>query len=190
MERQDETAADDEGGTVRFPEDTAGPAPLDDIVERGIRQWRETRPDIDASAKGVVGRILRLQGAIVRTVDTALQPFGVKYTTYAVLATLRVSPPPHTMSPTQLRGTLLFTSGGISNLLRKVEAAGWIERQGDPRDGRGVVVCLTPAGKALADRTMAAHAAAEHALIRMLSPAERRDVAALLSRMLVHAPIP
>lgn len=188
MERQDATT---EGGYDRTESDAdIAEPPIEDIVERGIRQWRETRPDIDSSAKGVVGRILRLQGVIVRTVDTALQPYGVKYTTYAVLATLRVSPPPHTMSPTQLRETLLFTSGGISNLLRKVEAGGWIEREGNPRDGRGVVVRLTPAGKALADRTMAAHAAAEHALIRMLSPAERRDMAALLSRMLVHAPVP
>ena len=89
-------------------------APAFDIVGRGMAQWRHERPDIDGSGKAVVGRILHLQEIILRAVNAALAPHGLRYTDYAVLATLRVSGEPYRMSPTRLQSTMLFTSGGVS----------------------------------------------------------------------------
>jgi DNA-binding MarR family transcriptional regulator len=47
------------------------------------------------------------------------------------------------MSPSQLQQTLIVTSGGMSNLLKKAEDMGLIERHEDPLDGRGRIVQLT-----------------------------------------------
>jgi DNA-binding MarR family transcriptional regulator len=159
--------------------------PEDDLVGRGMAQWRRERPDIDCSGKAVVGRILRLQDVIVRAVDAQLRPFGLRYPAYAVLATIRVSGAPFRMSPTQLRATLLLTSGGLSNLLGRLERRGLVRRFADPHDGRGVIVELTEKGRALADEAMPAHAAVERRLLRMFDPAERSTLADLLSRMMV-----
>ncbi len=159
--------------------------PSFDIVGRGMAQWHRERPDLDCSGKGIVGRILRLQDVILRAVNNALERHGLRYPAYAVLATLRVRGAPFRMSPTQLQETLLVTSGGISNLLSRLERSGWIERQTDPRDRRGVIVELTPTGRALADEAMKDHAAIERELVAMFSKDEQSQIADLLSRMLV-----
>src|SRR4051794_15959700 len=66
-----------------------------DLIGRGMAQWYGERPDIDCSGKAVVGRILRLQDVILKAVNAALARHGLKYTTYAILATLRVSGAPY-----------------------------------------------------------------------------------------------
>jgi DNA-binding MarR family transcriptional regulator len=157
----------------------------DDLVDRGIRQWRNERPDLDSSGKAVVGRLLRLEEVVLRTLNEVLQPFGLKYQEYAVLATLRVAGPPYRLSPSRLQATLLFTSGGLSNLLKRLELAGLVRRSSDPKDGRGVVVKLTAKGQRLADAAMPRHAAAELHLLRMFEPRQRQVLAQLLSRMMV-----
>ena len=159
--------------------------PTSDIVGRGMAQWRRERPDIDCSGKAIVGRILRLQDVILRAVNLALERHGLRYPSYAVLATLRAAGAPFRMSPSRLRETLLLTSGGTSNLLARLERRGWIRRLADPMDGRAVIVELSEEGRALAERAMADHADMERELVRMFGPAEQDAFAALLSRMLV-----
>lgn len=156
-----------------------------DVVGLGMKQWRHERPDLDCSGKAVVGRILRLQEIIMRAFNIGLEPHGLRYHAFAVLATLRVSGPPFRMSPTRLRETLLMTSGGTSNLLARLERQGWVVRHDGPHDGRTVIVELTEAGKVLADQAMESHAKVERELIRMFSEAERDSLSAMLSRMLV-----
>lgn len=181
----------------RQTDDVEGPY-ANDIVARGMAQWRTERPDIDCSGKAVVGRILRLQDPILRHVDAALRRHGLRYHSYAVLATLRASGAPFCMSPSQLRETLLLTSGGTSNLLARIERKGWIRRRSGPTDGRSVIVELTEQGRRLADAAMADHAQVERRLVEMFSAGEREMLAAMLSRMLVanspqeglQAPVP
>jgi DNA-binding MarR family transcriptional regulator len=158
-----------------------------DRVGRGMAQWRAARPDIDGSGKAVVGRILHLNDIIMRAVDKALSRHGIKYPVYAVLATIRVSGEPYRMSPTELLSTLLVTSGGLSNLLRRMEADGYITRTADKRDGRGVIVELTDEGLALADASMADHAAVERSLIECLPPDLTETVARALGLMITVA---
>lgn len=160
---------------------------IPDLVDRGLAQWRCERPDIDSSGKEVVGRLLRLEGLVLTAVNAALQPFGVKYQEYAVLATLRVAGTPYRLSPSQLQSTLLFTSGGLSNLLKRLEEQGWIKRSADPDDRRGVLVKLTAKGKRLADQAMPVHAAAELQLLRMLNDKQRATLAALLRLLMFGA---
>lgn len=159
--------------------------PAFDIVGRGMAQWRRERPDIDCSGKAIVGRILRLQNVILGAVNPALERHGLRYPGYAVLATLRASGPPFRMSPSRLTATLLLSSGGTSNLLARLERAGWIRRLSDPVDKRGVIVELTESGRALADAAMPEHAAVERALVAMFGKEEQHAFAAMLSRMLV-----
>lgn len=163
---------------------TAARRGADDVVDRGILQWRAERPDLDSSGKEVVGRLLHLEGVVLQAVNAALAPHGLKYLEYAVLATLRVSGAPYRMTPSSLQARLLFTSGGLSNLLKRLESNGWIQRTDHPEDGRGVLVCLTPKGRKLADRAMPDHAGAELRLLQMFSPQERDQLAGLLARMM------
>ncbi|MGI6852271.1 MarR family winged helix-turn-helix transcriptional regulator [Mesorhizobium sp. 1B3] len=158
-----------------------------DRVGRGMALWQRERPDIDCSGKAVVGRILHLHDIILRAVDRALAPHGLKYPTYAVLATIRAYGAPYRMSPSDLLSTLLLSSGGLSNLLRRMEEDGLIRRMADKRDGRGVIVELTEKGIAAADASMADHAAVERELSACLPPELHETVARGLGLMITVA---
>lgn len=156
----------------------------DDLVARGMAQWRAERPDIDSSGKAVIGRLLYLQDVVLQAANAALAPHGLKYLEYGVLVTLRVQGAPYRMTPSNLQATLLFSSGGLSNLLKRLEQNGWVQRTTAPNDRRSVFVTLTAKGRRLVDGSMADHAAAELRLLRMFSPEEREQLAELLARMM------
>ena len=55
-------------------------------------------------------------------------------------------------SQQELASRLLVVKSNISSLLSRAERDGLIQREADPRDGRGKIVTLTPAGSRLARR--------------------------------------
>ena len=57
--------------------------------------------------------------------------------------------PPHRLSPKEVGVSLLFSSGGLTKLLERLESRGLVAREPDPNDGRGVLVSLTAAGSDL-----------------------------------------
>lgn len=157
--------------------------PAHDATELRIALWRRERPDIDCSGKEVTGRILRLAEIFTMAMNANMAQFDIRFSHYAIVATLRAAGCPYRMSPTDIQNTMMITSGGVSNLLRKVELMGLVRRLDDPSDGRGVIVELTDKGLALSEATMRAQADAEHRLIGTLSPEEREALAALLKKL-------
>src|SRR5205085_10170149 len=129
--------------------DAERPAALweNDRVGAGMVRWRLEFPGIDCSGKAVVGRLLHLNEVMLKAVNRTLAKHRLKYPAFAVLATLRVEGAPYRMTPKELLDTLILTSGGLSNLLRRLEKAGHIRRMADETDGRGVVVELTELGR-------------------------------------------
>jgi DNA-binding MarR family transcriptional regulator len=156
-----------------------------DRVGAGMQRWRREFPDIDCSGKAVVGRLLHLHEVILKAVNRTLAKHRLKYPTYAVLATLRVEGRPYRMSPKALLDSLILTSGGLSNLLRRLEKAGLIRRRSDDIDGRGVIVELTEQGRRLVEPAMRDHAATERRLVGALAREEQRAIAAALGRMML-----
>lgn len=156
-----------------------------DRIGRGLRMWQAEVPHIDSSAKAVVGRVLHLQELMTERINRNLAKFNLKFPSYAVIATIRVSGPPYRMSPGELLSRIVLSSGGLSNLLRRMEADGYIIRRADEHDARGVQVELTPRGIAVADEAMRAHAALEHELISGMSAAEQGNLARLLAKAIV-----
>jgi|SRR5579863_7799574 len=156
-----------------------------DIVDTGTAMWRRERPEIDCSGKEITGRILRLSEMFLNAMNKNMAKYRVRYSLYAIVATLRASGKPYRMSPSELQDTLLITSGGVSNLLKKGEALGYVRRLTDPMDGRGVIVELTSAGHELSRVTMPAQAELERALVKGLSPEERELLASFLRRLII-----
>lgn len=155
-----------------------------DSVERLLAEWKRERPDLDVSPVGVQGRIMRLAAHLQRQTDGWLAPLGLSWEAFSVIVTLRRLGKPYEMRPTDLLAESLLTSGAITNRIDKVEALGLIERRPDPRDRRGALIRLTPAGKRLADRAIADHVAGVDGLLTGLAPAERRQLATLLAKLL------
>ncbi|MER6917311.1 MarR family transcriptional regulator [Streptomyces sp. NPDC000594] len=82
---------------------------------------------------------------------TVLKDLGLTYPQYLAMLTLWE----HGELPVKRIGELLrLDSGTLSPLLKRLEAAGLVERRRSPEDERSVTVRPTPAGAALRERAL------------------------------------
>jgi DNA-binding MarR family transcriptional regulator len=159
-----------------------------DGVDGILEQWRAERPDLDASPIGVIGRISRLAGELAARLEVVYRENGLEPGWHDVLATLRRQGAPYTMRPSDFTGTLMLTSSGTTKRLDRLEEAGLVMRTPDPRDRRGVLISLTPAGLELIDEVTVAHLDNERDLIAALSDGEREQLAGLLRKLQLGLP--
>ncbi|MEU8761030.1 MarR family transcriptional regulator [Streptomyces sp. NPDC048659] len=168
--------------------DTHTPAagPAHDAVDAITDQWAAVRPDLDTLPMAVFGRIYRLAGAMRSRVDKAYAPYGgMSLGEFDVLATLRRSGEPYTLSPRQLTATLMITTGGMTGRLDKLERSGLITRSPDPNDRRGLRVTLTEEGRVLVDQAVGAGLAQQAAAVEAaLTPEESEQLSTLLRKLL------
>ena len=128
-----------------------------DHVDRIIRDWALVAPELDTDAIAVIGRVMRASRLLLLEVERSLATFDLTINEFNTLNALRRAGPPHRLSPKEVGVSLLFSSGGLTKLLERLESRGLVAREPDPDDGRGVLVSLTPAGMDLQDRAMRAH---------------------------------
>lgn len=159
-----------------------------DKIDTIISQWRRERPDLDSASIGVIGRLARLVTHVERALADNFARFGLKDGEFDVLATLRRAGAPYQLSPTMLYTTLLLTSGAVSKRLDRLESAGWVERLPDPKDRRGMLIRLSPAGLELIERAMSTHIATQDTALAALAAPQREQLAALLSQWLQSFP--
>jgi DNA-binding MarR family transcriptional regulator len=159
-----------------------------DGVDAIIEQWRREQPDLDISPIGVIGRISRLSREIERRLEPVYAASGLEPGWYDVLATLRRSGPPYKLRPVDFAATLMLTSSGTTKRLDRLEAAGYITREPDPTDRRGVLITLTPEGHTLVDEAAVKHMANERRILGGLTAAEQRQLADLLRKLNLTLP--
>lgn len=167
-------------------------SPAGDHVDHLIEQWQAERPDLDVSPMAVIARLSRLSRIFERRVEEVYSDFGLNQSQFGVLAALRRAGRPYCLSPTDLYNSLLISSGAMTNRLERLGASGYIARVPDPKDGRSMLVSLTPAGKRLIDRVLRLHYENEQRLLASLTGEEQEQLAGLLRRLLIefedHAP--
>lgn len=161
------------------------PTPAEDRIDELVREWRAERPDLDASAMAVVGRVLHLGRVLEARASEVLKPFGLHYTDLDVLATLRRGGRPYRRTPTQLRASVLITSGAMTACLDRLEKSGLIERHADPADRRSSAAALTPRGIKLIDAAIQVRFKEAAEAMSVLTAAERKQLGALLKTLIV-----
>ncbi|OKK07821.1 MarR family transcriptional regulator [Streptomyces sp. CB03234] len=156
-----------------------------DPVDAITAQWAVVRPDLDTVPMAVYGRIYRLSSTMAARMDKAYAPFGISRGEFDVLATLRRSGEPYTLSPRELSATLMLTTGGMTGRLDKLERAGLLSRSPDPHDRRGLRVTLSARGRELVDEAVTAGLAVQReALESALDAQEAEQLAGLLRKLL------
>jgi DNA-binding MarR family transcriptional regulator len=128
-----------------------------DSIEIFISQWKKERPDLDPWPVGILGRTQRISAHLQSRAAKWLAPLGLTWESFSLLVALRRSGPPYALRPTDIYRESLLSSGAITNRIDQVEKKGWVRRHDSPTDRRGVIVRLTPAGRALADRAIEIH---------------------------------
>ncbi|MCS0638576.1 MarR family transcriptional regulator [Streptomyces sp. LP05-1] len=156
-----------------------------DAVDAIREQWAAVRPDLETLPMEVYGRIYRLAAVMGDRVGRAYAPFGLSRGEFDVLATLRRSGEPYTLSPRELAATLMLTTGGMTGRLDKLERRGLLARHPDPDDRRALRVTLTEQGLAVVEESVGAGLAAQRAAVdAALTPEEAADLAGLLRKLL------
>ncbi|GAA3060513.1 MarR family transcriptional regulator [Streptomyces roseofulvus] len=159
--------------------------PAHDAVDAITDQWAVVRPDLETLPMAVFGRIHRLSAAVRNQVDQAYKPYGMGLGEFDVLATLRRSGEPYTLSPRELTATLMITTGGMTGRLDKLEKAGLLTRSPDPNDRRGLRVTLTERGRELVDQAVGAGLERQREAVEAaLTREEAEQLAGLLRKLL------
>jgi DNA-binding MarR family transcriptional regulator len=104
----------------------------------------------------------------------------LSFTTLSVLHTLSRSGPMRLMD---LTATEQVTQPAITQLVTKLEQEGLVERRPDPCDGRGVLVALTAAGRAVVDVRRSDRVGEMAGLVAGLGVRERRAIASAMPAM-------
>ncbi len=124
------------------------PLPFDPI-EEAARQWASrwaATPEMRA-----VTSLMRVQQLVLAELDEILRPHGLTFARYEALVLLTFS----------RRGSLPLGKMGerlqvhptsITSIIRRLEAAGLVERRRHPDDGRTVLAEITPDGRALVEK--------------------------------------
>jgi DNA-binding MarR family transcriptional regulator len=158
---------------------------VDDIdrIDRLLADWQAERPELDAAAMAIVGRLLSIGRLLEARANAALKPLGLHYTDLDVMATLRRSGKPYRLTPTQLRDSVLITSGAMTACLDRLEGNGLIARVASPSDRRSSAAELTPAGRKLIDKAIVVRFREAADAVLGLSDSERVRLAALLKKL-------
>lgn len=139
------------------------------------------------SEPGAVGLFTRLTrvGLLVDAFQhRCLDEFGLLFIDHSVLRVLELIGEPYQMSPTELADILLRSSGGMTQILDRLERAGLVVRAPDPDDRRKVMVALTPQGLATADAANDVYKRERERLLSGLSAEEVEQLDVALRRLL------
>jgi DNA-binding MarR family transcriptional regulator len=156
--------------------DPSPPDRIDDVVAA----WRSELPEVATVDLGLSKRVTRLAAMLTEAANTELEHLGLTPAEYEVLAVLRSTGTPYRLRPTHLTSRLLLSSGGTSNLLRRMTEAGLVDREADQHDGRGSWVRLTPHGIQTAESAVRAATTAQSTLLRAIPAPTRQALTRLL----------
>ncbi|MER6972540.1 MarR family transcriptional regulator [Nocardioides sp. NPDC000445] len=154
---------------------------VDDLSEA----WAHERPDLDLGPVEIFSRLSRLSRHLDLARRDAFSGSGIESWEFDVLAALRRAGDPYELSPGRLLRETLVTSGTMTNRVDRLASRGLVERLPDPADRRGVLVRLTPDGKATVDSAFEALLAAEREFLDGLSDDQQSQLTDLLRRLLV-----
>jgi DNA-binding MarR family transcriptional regulator len=148
------------------------------------------------NACGVLGQIdderLHLMGLVVRTHRLLTdrlgreleQDVGIPLVFFDVLINVGAAPDGRvTMS--RLSNDIALTTGGVTRLVDRMVDAGLVERSACPSDRRSIHVVLTPEGRNVLDRAIAAHIEGiDRHLMAHLDDKDRASLASALTKIL------
>lgn len=148
-----------------------------DEVDSLLKAWQRERPDLDVAPMQVLSRVTRLARHLDRLRSASFSRHGLESWEFDVLAALRRAGTPYQLSPGQLIRETLVTSGTMTNRVDRLTARGLVSRANHPDDRRGVLVRLTPEGKATVDAALEDLLDAERVILGELSSDQREQLA-------------
>lgn len=133
--------------------------------------------------------MLRLYHAALRHTEEMhrfLTQFNLSTAEFVTLRVLRREPAPHVMTPTVLHETLVMSPGGMTKVLKQLEAKGYVTRRADRADKRRILVELTETGEGKINSVQQCVRDFDLLLLkRTLGAREQTQLAQLLRKLLI-----
>ncbi len=160
--------------------------PLDlpfDPIARAAETWQARFGD--AKAMAAVTAIMRVQQILLGQLDTLLRPHGLTFARYEALVLLSFSR--DGALPMRLIGErLMVHPTSVTNTIDRLERQELVVRKPNPRDGRGTLAEITPAGREVMQRATDDLMGAEFGM-GGYAPGELDDMFGLLRALRVSA---
>ena len=145
-----------------------------DAVAYFMQQWADERPELDVTPMATIGRLSRLAALVQVRLDAVFAEHDLQSWEFDVLASLRRSGPPYSLTAGELDRTMMITSGTTTHRITRLEARGFVERVRDEDDRRVVHVGLTAQGRDVCDAVQDVHMENERAILALLGDDETR----------------
>ncbi len=136
------------------------PLPFDPI-EEASRQWAARWPEMPRMR--AVTSLMRMHQLVLTELDELLRPLGLTFARYEVLVLLSFSRR-GALPLGKIGERLQVHATSVTPLVKRLEAAGLIQRTPHPEDGRAVLASITPRGRAVLDEATQAIVSARFAL--------------------------
>ncbi|MEP6599432.1 MAG: MarR family transcriptional regulator [Actinomycetota bacterium] len=128
--------------------------PIERAAELWQRHWPGERSEVYDAMRAVTS-IMRAQQILIAELDAMLKPYGVTFSRYEALVLLTFAKQ-GALPLSKIGERLQVHATSVTNVIDRLEAAGLVRRQPNPRDGRGTLAVITDDG-----RRVAAEATAE-----------------------------
>jgi DNA-binding MarR family transcriptional regulator len=143
------------------------PQPLEfDPIDRAGNLWQDRWPGepsaVYASMRAVTS-IMRAHQILIAELDAMLRPFGITFSRYEALVLL-VHSKNGSLPLSKIGERLQVHATSVTNVIDRLEAAGLVRREPNPRDGRGTLAVITDDGRKVADKATAEFNAARFAI--------------------------
>ncbi|MEV4168498.1 MarR family transcriptional regulator [Nonomuraea sp. NPDC049709] len=156
-----------------------------DEIDALVPRWEEAGMSSSLiAALELSKRVSRLHLHFEQAIKAELSELGLTYAEFDVLMALNRAAPPYRMKPSELSKSLLLTSGGISNVLQRLAAAGYVEREANSGDARSRWVQLTDKGRLRAEAALEASARAHEEVTAGIPEETVRQAADVLRAVL------
>jgi len=144
------------------------------------REIRQNRPFGSPHQEATLG-VLRTADLIRRRISAVVERYGVTLQQFNVLRILRGAGGP--LPTLEIGERMVEQAPGVTRLLDRIEAKGWVARERCAEDRRQVLVTITPAGLELLARMDDTVEGEDTDVLAMLDDAETERLIELLDRV-------
>jgi DNA-binding MarR family transcriptional regulator len=122
--------------------------PIDRAGALWERHWPDEESDVYASMRAVTS-IMRAQQILLGELDAMLRPYGITFSRYEALVLL-VHSAEGSLPLSKIGERLQVHATSVTNVIDRLEGAGLVRREPNPRDGRGTLAVITDEGRKVA----------------------------------------
>ncbi len=128
----------------------------------------------------------RIQDHLKQMIAQVAGIHGLQRSDYEVLSALYDNGTPRSLNPKHLSEHLIFSSGGLTKVLNRLDDSGLIQRQATGKDKRGKPVQLTALGVHVTQTLFKQLLELEQQAFKPLSQKQHDQLDKLLTKLLTH----